>query len=222
MALRQLFAHQGHLMRFAQAADVEPSCATGFSTTGESAPRQPPLAKLLAVQRIDDTADQIGLKQLFGGEHPAQRTQAGNRRRNLILAREKRRPRLGDARRAKATRLARTHLREPAYVSARDMTKLWIAAGRLAIRHENKRVLVAGDFDRAECGSVGHDIISPRVRDVGPIEPIGHAVGGRRQRERPGEKGAQSLWGEVIVLRAKHDTERIKRGVSHGASMIAS
>jgi hypothetical protein len=41
----------------------------------------------LAVQGIDHAVDEIGLEQAFGGELPAQRTQALLRCRNLILAR---------------------------------------------------------------------------------------------------------------------------------------
>ena len=57
---------------------------------------------LLAVQRIDDTIDQIGLEQAFGGELPAQRMQALLCCRNLVLKPQKRCPRLGDAHRSKA------------------------------------------------------------------------------------------------------------------------
>ena len=59
------------------------------------------------------------------------------------------------------------------------MTKLRITSRRLTIGHENERLLIAGDLDRAERDAIRHDVVAPRMCDLRPFEPIGHAVGQR-------------------------------------------
>src|SRR5262249_33646269 len=102
-----------------------------------------------------------------------------------------------------AALLSRAHLRKPADVSLSDRPKLRVTARRLAVRHQDKGLFVAGYLDRAKCNAIRHDVVAPRRGNFGSIEAIGHPVGHRRKGKSVDKKEAQSFWGKIVVWRAK-------------------
>jgi hypothetical protein len=86
---------------------------------------------------------------------------------------------------------------------------LRIASRRLRIGQQHDRLTRPRNLDCACHSAVGHNIVTLGVRELRTVEPKAHAVGLHRDRIGGREQGVHGRVGEVILLRTKHDPDRL-------------
>src|SRR5579871_2515330 len=107
-------------------------------------------------------------------------------------------------------------LRQPPEVGTDHGCDLRIAAGRLAIGHQNDRAAVARHLDRPHGNTVGDDVVAADMGERRTVDEEGHAVGPGRDAPRAIAEGRDLVRGEIIILRSEHHADDARRTVEPG------